>query len=74
MTELCNVRHNVPKVTSERPEGIEAGCVALVGVDRGKIVEGVSRLLSDENLYEKMSQARNPYGDGKAAERIVGAL
>jgi UDP-N-acetylglucosamine 2-epimerase (non-hydrolysing) len=59
---------------TERPEGIDAGCVSLVGVDRKKIVEGVSSLLSDETLYKKMSQARNPYGDGKAAERIVEAL
>jgi UDP-N-acetylglucosamine 2-epimerase (non-hydrolysing) len=59
---------------TERPEGIEAGCVALVGVDRTKIVGGVSRLLSDETLYKKMSQAKNPYGDGKAAERIVEVL
>jgi UDP-N-acetylglucosamine 2-epimerase (non-hydrolysing) len=55
---------------TERPEGIEAGCVALVGVDRAKIVEGVSRLLSDNKLYKQMSEVRNPYGDGKAAERI----
>lgn len=64
----------VMREVTERPEGIEAGCVALVGVDRKKIVEGVSNLLSDENLYKKMSQAKNPYGDGKAAERIVEAL
>ena len=64
----------VMREVTERPEGIEAGCVALVGVDRTKIVEGVSCLLSDEKLYRKMSQAKNPYGDGKAAERIIKAL
>jgi UDP-N-acetylglucosamine 2-epimerase (non-hydrolysing) len=64
----------VMREVTERPEGIEAGCVALVGVDRIKIVDGVSRLLSDETLYKKMSQAKNPYGDGKSAERIVEVL
>ena len=64
----------VMREVTERPEGIEAGCVALVGVDRKKIVGGVTRLLSDETLYKKMSQARNPYGDGKSAERIVNVL
>ena len=64
----------VMREVTERPEGIEAGCVALVGVDRTKIVEGVSRLLSDKNLYEQMSRSKNPYGDGKAAERIVETL
>ena len=61
----------VMREVTERPEGIEAGCVSLVGVDTDRIVEGVSNLLSDENLYKKMAHARNPYGDGKAAERIV---
>ncbi len=64
----------VMRTVTERPEGIEAGCVALVGVESGKIVEGVSNLLSDKNLYNKMAQAGNPYGDGKAAERIVEVL
>jgi UDP-N-acetylglucosamine 2-epimerase (non-hydrolysing) len=64
----------VMREVTERPEGIEAGCVALVGVDRNKIVEGISNLLSDENLYNRMSHSSNPYGDGKAAERIVEAL
>jgi UDP-N-acetylglucosamine 2-epimerase (non-hydrolysing) len=64
----------VMREVTERPEGIQAGCVALVGVDRTKIVEGVSRLLLDNDLYKKMSHAKNPYGDGKAAERIVEVL
>lgn len=64
----------VMREVKERPEGIEAGCVALVGVGRKKIVDGVSGLLSDETLYKKMSQSRNPYGDGKSAERIVEVL
>lgn len=64
----------VMREVTERPEGIQAGCVALVGVDRTKIVEGVSRLLSDDKLYKQMSHAKNPYGDGKSAERIVNVL
>jgi UDP-N-acetylglucosamine 2-epimerase (non-hydrolysing) len=64
----------VMREVTERPEGIEAGCVALLGVDRKRIVEGVSGLLSDATLYKKMSQAKNPYGDGNAAVRIVEAL
>lgn len=64
----------VMREVTERPEGIEAGCVGLVGVERNRIEEGVSSLLTNTDLYKKMSQAKNPYGDGKAAERIVGAL
>jgi UDP-N-acetylglucosamine 2-epimerase (non-hydrolysing) len=64
----------VMREVTERMEGVEAGCVSLVGVDTDRIVEGVSNLLSDENLYKRMSHSRNPYGDGKAAERIVEAL
>jgi UDP-N-acetylglucosamine 2-epimerase (non-hydrolysing) len=64
----------VMREVTERQEGIEAGCVTLVGVERRKIVEGVSDLLFDKKLYNKMAQAGNPYGDGKAAKRIVEAL
>lgn len=64
----------VMRDVTERPEGIEAGCTQLVGVDRAGIVDSVSKLLTDNGLYEKMSRARNPYGDGKAAERIVETL
>lgn len=61
----------VMRDTTERPEAVEAGTVKLVGTDREAIKEGVSLLLDDEASYEKMSKAVNPYGDGKACERIV---
>jgi UDP-N-acetylglucosamine 2-epimerase (non-hydrolysing) len=64
----------VMREVTERPEGIKAECVALVGVDRTKIVQGVSRVLSDQDLYKHMSRSQNPYGDGKATERILEKL
>ena len=57
--------------TTERPEALEAGTVKLVGTDFNKIVNGVSALLENRESYERMSKAVNPYGDGKACERIV---
>lgn len=59
---------------TERPEAIEAGTVRLVGTDKGLILNEVSRLLDDEEHYFQMSRAHNPYGDGKACERILSAL
>jgi UDP-N-acetylglucosamine 2-epimerase (non-hydrolysing) len=59
---------------TERPEGVEAGTVALVGTDRDKIVSTAWRLLDDRLEYDRMARAVNPYGDGHAAQRIVGAL
>ena len=59
---------------TERPEGIEAGTVKLVGTDQAKIVNEASRLLDDDSAYIKMAQAVNPYGDGQAAKRIVERL
>lgn len=64
----------VLRETTERPEGIQAGTALLVGTDRARIVEVTSRLLTDRDAYARMSRARNPYGDGRAAERIVQAL
>ena len=61
----------VMRDTTERPEALEAGTVKLVGTDYGKIVSEVSRLLDDAVYYDSMSKAVNPYGDGKACERIV---
>lgn len=61
----------VMRDTTERPEAVEAGTVALVGTDRQCIVNKVSSLLDDESIYRAMSKARNPYGDGKACSRIV---
>ena len=61
----------VMRDTTERPEALEAGTVKLVGTDYNRIVSEVSALLEDEEYYDKMSKAINPYGDGKACERIV---
>ncbi len=59
---------------TERPEGVEAGVLKLVGTDESIIVRETSHLLDDLQAYEKMSHAQNPFGDGHAAERIVDAL
>ena len=64
----------VMRDTTERPEALEAGTVKLVGTDYDKIVNEVSGLLDNQEYYEKMSKAINPYGDGKACSRIVKAL
>ena len=64
----------VMRDTTERPEAVEAGTVILVGTDRQKIENGVTELLNDSAMYEKMSQAVNPYGDGHACERIADFL
>lgn len=64
----------VMRDTTERPEALSAGTVKLVGTDYDKIVNEVSILLDDVDAYQKMSKAVNPYGDGKACERILAAL
>ena len=61
----------VMRDTTERPEALEAGTVKLVGTDYTKIMSEVSSLLDDAAYYDTMSKAVNPYGDGKACERIV---
>lgn len=61
----------VMRDTTERPEAVAAGTVVLAGANRGKITELVFRLLDDPAFFEQMSKANNPYGDGKAAERIA---
>lgn len=61
----------VMRDTTERPEALIAGTVKLVGTDYDKIVNEVSVLLDNEKYYETMSQSVNPYGDGKACERII---
>ena len=60
--------------TTERPEGIKAGTLKLVGTDEEVIYEETKKLLTNINEYEKMSKASNPYGDGQASERIVDAI
>lgn len=64
----------VVRETTERPEGVEAGTLKLLGTSTENIVKQVSRLLDDEIEYERMSKAENPYGDGHASERIVNAI
>lgn len=59
---------------TERPEGVEAGVLKLVGTDTAEIVKQSSLLLDDRDAYNRMAKARNPFGDGKAAEKIVAAL
>lgn len=64
----------VLRETTERPEGVDAGTLKLVGTDTRHILQEAKRLLDDESEYGKMAKASNPYGDGHAAERIVEAL
>lgn len=64
----------VMRNTTERPEAVDAGTVLLVGADRERIEQGVSQLLDGTELYQKMSEAVNPYGDGLACQRIVAFL
>ena len=60
--------------TTERPEGIEAGTLKLVGTSEEKVYEETKKLLEDKKEYEKMSKASNPYGDGHASVKIVDAI
>lgn len=64
----------VMRDTTERPEGVEAGTLKLVGTDEETIYQEFSRLLTDTQEYKSMSQASNPYGDGRASRRIAEAL
>ena len=64
----------VLREVTERPEGVDAGALRLVGTDRARIVAEATRLLDDPRAYRAMARAVNPFGDGRAAERIVSAL
>jgi len=64
----------VMRDTTERSEAVDAGTVKLVGANRDRIVEAVSHLLTDENSYNVMARAHNPYGDGCASEKILQKL
>ena len=64
----------VMRAVTERPEGVQAGTVRLVGTDQQRIVKDTRHLLDDPQAYAAMAQAVNPYGDGKAAGRIVQAI
>ena len=64
----------VMRDTTERPEAVEAGTVKLVGTDAEAIVSNVTAQLQDKEMYKRMSETHNPYGDGQACERIIAAL
>lgn len=64
----------VMRQVTERPEAVDAGTVKLVGSSRDAIVESIQQLLDDKKLYDRMSNAHNPYGDGQACSRIVAIL
>jgi UDP-N-acetylglucosamine 2-epimerase (non-hydrolysing) len=64
----------VMREVTERPEGIDAGCAALVGTDENRIFDFASRLLTDSQAYARMAKAKNPYGDGTASQQIAQVL
>lgn len=64
----------VMRDTTERPEAVAAGTVELVGTDEQTIFAAVERLMTDEQAYQRMSRAHNPYGDGQASQRIADAI
>lgn len=64
----------VMRDTTERPEGIKAGTLKLVGTDENVIYENFKMLLEDKNAYDSMAHASNPYGDGMACKRIADIL
>jgi UDP-N-acetylglucosamine 2-epimerase (non-hydrolysing) len=64
----------VMRDTTERPEALEKGTVKLVGTDKQTIIKEAQKLIDDSEEFEKMSKAHNPYGDGKACEKILDFL
>jgi len=83
LTDSGGIQEEVPSLNkpilvmrsvTERPEGVDAGCAKLVGVDEDVIVKSVNELLTDPAMYTKMIQADNPYGDGEASRRIADVL
>jgi UDP-N-acetylglucosamine 2-epimerase len=64
----------VLRETTERPEGVDAGCARLIGTASQNVLDFGSRLFNDSSFFESMAQAQNPYGDGKASDKIVEAL
>lgn len=80
MTDSGGVQEEAPSLnkpvlvlrdTTERPEGVTAGTLKLVGTDREQVCQAMQALLTDDQQYQRMAAAQNPYGDGHAAERIV---
>lgn len=83
MTDSGGVQEEAPSLgkpvlvlrdTTERPEGVQAGTLKLVGTEPKKVRTAMLKLLDDRNAYERMATARNPYGDGNASERILDAI
>lgn len=83
MTDSGGIQEEAPSLgkpvlvmrdTTERPEGVAAGTLKLVGTSEGTIYEAFSELLNDKEVYDQMAEAKNPYGDGFASERIVDIL
>ncbi|WP_138108130.1 non-hydrolyzing UDP-N-acetylglucosamine 2-epimerase [Lactobacillus terrae] len=83
MTDSGGVQEEAPSLgkpvlvlrdTTERPEGVEAGTLKLVGTDADVVEREMNRLINDEVEYQRMANAKNPYGDGKASERIADAI
>lgn len=83
MTDSGGVQEEAPSLgkpvlvlrdETERPEGVEAGTLKLVGTDPDKVRDGMLTLLTDEKAYQEMAEAKNPYGDGHAAEHILAAI
>ena len=83
MTDSGGVQEEAPSLgkpvlvlrdTTERPDGVEAGTLKLVGTESEKVKEEMEELLDNDAEYQRMAQAKNPYGDGKASERILDAI
>ena len=83
MTDSGGVQEEAPSLgkpvlvlrdTTERPEGVSAGTLKLVGTETKKVEEMMESLLNDKTMYKEMSEASNPYGDGNAADRILEAI
>ena len=83
MTDSGGVQEEAPSLgkpvlvlrdTTERPEGVEAGTLKLVGTDAEVVEKEMTRLITDKAEYDRMANAKNPYGDGKASERILDAM
>ena len=83
MTDSGGVQEEAPSLgkpvlvlrdTTERPEGVEAGTLKLVGTESEKVKQEMEELLDNDAEYQRMAQAKNPYGDGKASERILDAI
>lgn len=83
MTDSGGVQEEAPSLgkpvlvlrdTTERPEGVQAGTLKLVGTDTEKVDSALEKLLNDNKEYERMAKAKNPYGDGKASDRILQAI